>query len=330
MSSVDVIVPCYRYGHFLRQCVESVLEQSSVTVRVLILDDASPDHTAEVGASLAEEDARVSFVRHPVNRGHIATFNEGIEWASADYLLLLSADDFLLPGALHRAVQLMDRHPEVGFTYGKALERWQEGSAGEAGAPDTAADGGECIMSGPRFIEMSGCRNFVQTPTVVVRTRLQKQVGGYNPVLTHSGDMEMWLRLAAHASVGRVEAYQAVYRRHADNMSLHYYQKNYLPDLQQRRLAIDSFFEAEGRRLRNESGLHRKMFRALGCEAIGFASTAFNTGDLQSSHQLSRFALDLSPWVRLSWPWVKLACKRRLGLRGWAALQTLRSRGAPR
>ena len=46
MSSVDVFVPCYRYGHFLRECVKSVLSQSGVSVRVLIIDDASPDPVA--------------------------------------------------------------------------------------------------------------------------------------------------------------------------------------------------------------------------------------------------------------------------------------------
>ena len=45
MSSVDVIVPCYRYAHFLRECVESILSQSIGNVRVLIIDDASPDKT---------------------------------------------------------------------------------------------------------------------------------------------------------------------------------------------------------------------------------------------------------------------------------------------
>src|SRR5437868_5525237 len=107
MSSVDVIVPCYRYGHFLKQCVESVIRQESCDVRVLIVDDASPDNTPEVASVLAEADSRVTYVRHHLNKGHIATYNEGIEWASADYLLLLSADDFLLPGALYRATHAM-------------------------------------------------------------------------------------------------------------------------------------------------------------------------------------------------------------------------------
>src|SRR4051794_33278755 len=120
MSRVDVIVPCYKYAHFLRECVESVLNQP-VDVRVLILDDASPDDTPGVAAGLIARDRRVEYRRHEVNRGHIATYNEGIDWASGEYMLLLSADDLVTPGAFGRAVRLMDEHRDVGLTYGRAI-----------------------------------------------------------------------------------------------------------------------------------------------------------------------------------------------------------------
>ena len=116
MISVDVIVPCYRYGHFLRECVESVLKQVGPGLRVLVIDDASPDRTAEVAAGLAQEDSRITFRRHSTNVGHIATYNEGIEWATSKYMLILSADDYLIPGGLSRTVNLMEEHPNVGFT----------------------------------------------------------------------------------------------------------------------------------------------------------------------------------------------------------------------
>src|SRR3954451_2331626 len=103
MSSVDVIIPCYRYGHLLRECVASVLGQPGVELRVLILDDASPDDTPTVGKALAEGDVRVEYRRHAFNQSHIWTYNEGLDWASADYVLLLSADDLLTPFALRRA-----------------------------------------------------------------------------------------------------------------------------------------------------------------------------------------------------------------------------------
>jgi len=49
MSSVSVVIPCYNYGHFLEEAVTSVLDdQEGVDVRVLIIDDASSDDSADV------------------------------------------------------------------------------------------------------------------------------------------------------------------------------------------------------------------------------------------------------------------------------------------
>src|SRR5579859_8195239 len=109
MSSVSVVIPCYKYGHYLEECVASVLDdQEGVDVRVLVIDDASPDDSAEVARKIAAREPRVEVLVHTVNRGNVATFNEGLfEWADGDYSLLLSADDRLTPGALRRASDLL-------------------------------------------------------------------------------------------------------------------------------------------------------------------------------------------------------------------------------
>ncbi len=324
MSSVDVIVPCYRYGHFLRECVESVLSQSLKDVRVLIMDDASPDNTSEVGAELEREDSRVTLVRHHVNKGHIATYNEGIDWVSADYMLLLSADDYLLPGALDRAATLLDAHPEVGFVFGRVIELNADGTrtetepvAGKAGKPPAL------VLTGIQFIELTGPRNIVPTPTAVVRTALQKQVGGYCIELPHAGDMEMWLRLAANASVGILDAVQAVYRRHASNMSHAFLTKDRMPDLEQRKATIDQFGRYSASALENGREVHRRLLSLLAREAIGAASKAFNDGNLAACSTFSAFALEICPSIEKSIPWIKLSCKRSLGYGRWCALQPL-------
>jgi Glycosyl transferase family 2 len=322
MSSVDVIVPCYRYGHFLRECVESVLTQSHKHVRVLILDDASPDNTSEIGAELAREDSRVTLVRHQVNKGHIATYNEGIDWASADYMLLLSVDDYLLPGALDRAAALLDAHLEVGFVFGRAIELDTDGTRSPTESiVGNAVQSAARVLTGIQFIELTGPRNIVPTPTAVVRTALQKRVGGYRFELPHSGDMEMWLRLAAHASVGILDALQAVYRRHALNMSHAYYRQNRLPDLQQRKAALDCFMESCEHMLSNANHIRNRMLRSLSYEAVGCASGAFNDSEMELSDQLVQFAVRVFPDVKRSLPWTRFACKRQLGLKGWRAVQ---------
>ena len=324
MNCVDVIVPCYRYGRFLRACVSSVLEQQGVNVRVLIIDDCSPDHTAEVAAQLRAEDQRVSYIRHESNQGHISTYNEGIDWTRSEYYLLLSADDYLLPGALNRTVSFMDKHPSVTLAFGQAITQRDQTGVDQI-IPAAMSDAWE-MVSGRVFIKRSGATNCVPTPAAIVRTAVQKRVGGYRPELPHSGDMEMWLRLASHGDIGISQAFHAVYRRHDDNMSLNYMKSHWLPDLEQRQAALSSFFLAAELGRQEGELLRREAFRQLAQEAVGFASTAFNSGHLSTSQQLSEFALELDPGVRTSAAWLKLTGKRTVGLATWLGLRNSVSR----
>lgn len=313
---MDVIVPCYRYGHFLRGCVESILGQVGPVVRVLIIDDASPDDTAEVAADLARGDSRVDCRYHNSNIGHIATYNEGIAWAQADYMVLLSADDYLLPGALLRSTMLMDGNSSVGFTFGNAIALDDD----DQNKTSIVACGltGTRIISGLDFIKFSGPRNIVVASSAVVRTSLQKKLGGYIPELTHSGDMEMWLRFAAHGSVGFVDDVQAVYRRHSTNMSRGYSMED---DLWQRKAAFDIFFDSCRSKLSETPRLQRSLMRQLACDAVGRASGAFNGGDMELSERLSDLALRWDPAVVRTPAFARLAFKRKMGARAWSYLQ---------
>lgn len=324
MNSVDVIVPCYRYGHYLRECVTSVLTQGIESVRVLVLDDCSPDETPAVAAALVDEDSRVTYRRHAANQGHIRTYNEGIEWAEADYLLLLSADDYLLPGALKRATSLLDAHPTMSFCFGDATVASEGGSASVQGRLELprSADGSQ-LFTGAEFVNLcigNRARNFVPTPTAVVRTQLLKRLGGYRPELPHSGDLELWLRLSAHGPVGYVRGNQAVYRVHARNMSKDYSDANAMRDLEQRRAAFEAFLFACSEVLADPRRLRAELLRSLARDAVGIASTAFNDNRPELSLRLSEFAREIDSSVRRSGAWSRLALKRRLGFRLSSAL----------
>ena len=64
MASLDVIIPCYNYGHFLRACIDSLRAQYVDDLRILIIDDASTDNSAETAQKLAREDPQISVVVH--------------------------------------------------------------------------------------------------------------------------------------------------------------------------------------------------------------------------------------------------------------------------
>jgi glycosyltransferase involved in cell wall biosynthesis len=331
MSHVDVIIPCYNYGRYLPGCVHSVLGQEGVDVRVLIIDDASPDDSGAVAEELARQDGRVEARRHAANRRHIATYNEGLDWAAGDYLLLLSADDLLAPGALRRAASLMDAHPEVGLTYGRQV-RFSSDVPPTAG-PATA-DCGWRILSGGEFLEWC-CgtgQNPVATPTAVVRTALQKRLGGYRKELPHTADMELWLRIAAHAAVGVIDADQAYKRMHPSNMQ-HQYLGSGLGDLPHRHAAFEALFSEYGSRLPDAPRLRARATATLAEEAFWAASRAFERGDLPSYQQCLDCAARLNPGLRTQPLWARLRWKRRMGPWIWGVvrpvLQLLRRASRP-
>jgi len=318
-TTVDIVIPCYRYGNFLQESVESVLSQQDVDVRILILDDASPDNTADVGGELARLHRNVEFRRHAANKGHITTYNEGIEWASAELFLLLSADDYLLPGALKRAARLMDARPGMSFVFGNAFLEFDDG-ARELRGPGAGLSMAETsVLPCVDFMRLMQGKNVVPTPTAVVRTSAQKRVGGYCHELPHSGDMAMWLRLAAEGDVGFVNAAQAVYRMHSRNMSRSY-SSSRLPDVLQRRAAIDHFLaHVSGP---DESRLRKILLEALGRDAVSQASAAFNEGDVGISNQLSGIAKEYYPGVCYTAPWFRYQMHRAIGRRAWGAFRS--------
>ena len=320
MSSVDVVVPCYNYAHYLEKCVLSILDQGGVEVRILIIDDASSDRSAQVGAQLAASDRRVTFRRHEQNLGHIKTFNEGvIGWASAKYTLLISADDALAPGALARAAKIMDEHDGVGMTYGMGQVIVDDHTPARI---EPVADFDFKIISGRRYLQFS-CEhgNGVPTPTAVVRTELQHQVGGYNPKMLHTSDMEMWMRLAAQSSIGVIRAVQGYYRWHGGNMTLGYVRGMH-GDRRQRIYTCNEVLETWGAQTEGMADWVATMRRRYVGDACWYAGLAMERGDPESARVCLEFAKELDPALWRSPSWWRYLAKRCLGRK---LSQTLRA-----
>lgn len=285
MPKVDIVVPCYNYGRFLTACVKSALEQSVRDIRVLIIDDASTDDSLIVAKELARDDPRVSVIAHSQNKGHIETYNEGIAWAAADYFLLLSADDMLVAGALQRATKIMDENADVVLTHGDCIA-WRD----DRPLPVVEQAHDYTWKRHDLIFEMCGTAvNLVPTPTAIGRTKTQKAVGGYRASLPHAGDLEMWLRYAAHGSVAQISAVQAIYRKHAAAMSNSYY-KRMLLDYRQCQQAFDSFFDEYHARLTDSSYLRRVTAQTLAKRMFRNGIGVFRRGHIVEGIQLVRAA----------------------------------------
>jgi len=115
---VSVVIPVYNAGAFVREAVESALQQPE-TQEVVLVEDGSLDNSLEVCEALANEYEKVKFYRHPggENRGAGATRNLGIEKSQYEYIAFLDADDYFLPNRFRIAKRMFANDPTLEGVY---------------------------------------------------------------------------------------------------------------------------------------------------------------------------------------------------------------------
>lgn len=299
MAGVDVVVPCYNYGRYLRDCVDSILSQDLEDIRVLIIDNASSDDSAVVARQIAKEDPRIEVVIHDSNLGPQASYNEGIDWARAKYFLILDADDLLTPNCLKHAIAILEDQPDVVFAHGEELQlTFPAGVVPKTVQPQP--EPGWSISSGLEVIEHLARFpvNHVDAPTVVRRTSAQKKAGYYRTELPYTDDLELWLRLAMLGDVAETKRVQAVRRLHARRASVEY-QSAQEKDFVERKAAFDSFFTKEARQLPNASYLQGLIHRRLAHHAYWSALSHLLRGYPATAWKLLKFAATHDPSVTI-------------------------------
>jgi glycosyltransferase involved in cell wall biosynthesis len=296
MGGIDVVVPCYQYGRFLSENVNSILSQPVQDLRVLIVDNGSTDNTLEAAKEIANGDSRVQIFAYKTNRGQHASYNAGIDWASSEFFMILDADDVLAPGCLSRAVDVLSADPSIAFAHGKELET-NLPSEVLAKLDGNSQPTDWHISRGLDFIDRM-CRagnNIVGATTVVRRTSMQKVVGYYPPQLERANDLNMWLRMATLGNVAETEAVQGIRRRHANQLS-EFYRDRLVCDFMELSNNFEHFFRNEGGSIRGSNEARRVATRKIAGNALVAGVKRFLKGRVAESGELFDFAF--SAWRR--------------------------------
>lgn len=107
---LSVIIPVYNVEKYLRECVDSVLNQDLKDMEILLVDDCSTDSTARICREYASKDARIKFFEMPENRGPGVARNIALDYADGDYCTFVDADDLLAPEAFSTMVAFAKRN----------------------------------------------------------------------------------------------------------------------------------------------------------------------------------------------------------------------------
>ena len=110
---VSIGLPVYNGQHYLRQAIESIVNQTYRNFEVIICDNASTDDTPAICAEYAAREPRIRYHRQPQNIGATANFNRTFELASGPYFKWAAHDDVLEPTYLEKCVAVLEQTPDA-------------------------------------------------------------------------------------------------------------------------------------------------------------------------------------------------------------------------
>jgi len=105
MPKVSVIVPVYNSEQELRDCLDSLVEQTEKDIEIIVIDDGSTDNSPEIEAEYQKKYPNIKVYRNERNLGQSETRNRGIELAEGDYIAFLDSDDYVNPGMYEELYQ---------------------------------------------------------------------------------------------------------------------------------------------------------------------------------------------------------------------------------
>jgi glycosyltransferase involved in cell wall biosynthesis len=206
---VSVVMTVYNAERYLREAVESILNQTFGDFEFIVVNDGSTDGSRRILEEYARRDGRIRLVSRP-NTGIVAAANEGIAAARGEYLARMDADDVSLPRRFEKQVAYLDAHPECVIVGSRVLSTDPHGIPV---APSEHALTHEEIDA--QLMTATGGWALLQ-PATMMRLDAVRAVGGYRGKYNISEDHDLFLRLAERGKVANLPEVLFHYRRRYD------------------------------------------------------------------------------------------------------------------
>ena len=194
---LTVCLPTFNKVGYLPTAIESVLAQEFHDYELLIVDDASTDHTGEAVGGF--RDSRIRYICNPQNIGLVGNWNRCLELACAEYVIIFHDDDVMLPGLLRREVEVLESNPGAILVHSAA--QTIDGSGAVLCVPPPRS--WPAFSSGFEFVARYWSLNqsYVVMPSAMFRKTPALKLGAFNPDLKYSADADLWQRLAFEGQI---------------------------------------------------------------------------------------------------------------------------------
>jgi len=223
-KSVTAVVVVYNGEKYLKDCLQSIVDQDYQPLEILVIDDGSTDSTPSIIKSFGR---KIIYFRQD-NAGIAIARNKGIELAIGEYIAFLDADDIWCPGKITAQMQIIDTYPQYAVVFG-GFDRID-------GSFEYKAFNDLCLQTiKPEIDEhWSGwlyprmlLDSWVHIITAVFPKKIVSEIGGFDPDKKVGEDYDFWIRVSKKYQMAKISCTLALYRDNPGSVTTKFNPRNY-------------------------------------------------------------------------------------------------------
>lgn len=292
---VSVIMSVYNGEKYVKNAIESILNQTFEDFEFIIINDGSTDKTKEILEGF--KDMRL-FIMHQENSGLTLSLNNAIELSRGEYIARMDADDISLPQRFELQVKFLDENKDiavVGSHYYIIDDQ------------DRIIDT-RYVICEPELIQealLTSCQ--FGHGTVMIRKNVLNEVGYYNPEAIHVEDYELWLRMAENFKMSNLDTILYKWRSQENQIARKYQkeQQKYtqiIRQLAKKRRNVSVLYQPSKQLIER---IGRKRLSEIYFE-LGIISIFANEELHEAKNQLF-ISMKYNPWNIKTYPYLCLA-----------------------
>jgi glycosyltransferase involved in cell wall biosynthesis len=206
-GAVDVVVPVRDGAKTISAALRSVLRQTTLPSRIIVVDDGSKDDTASIVADIGND--LIEFVRTPpVSISHAR--NIGVKASRAEFVAFLDADDLWHPDKLRRQLRVFTEHENAAVVYCGTVKRRPSGTIRDLVPPSLKGFVLQGLLSGGHAGNSS---------SIIVKRKALLQIGGYDETIIFGQDVDLLLRLATRYEFHFADEFLVDVSEHPDSIT---------------------------------------------------------------------------------------------------------------
>lgn len=222
----SIITASYNYQDYIKETIESVINQTYANWEMIIVDDGSKDNSVEVIKSYCQKDERIKLFQHEngVNKGLVETIKLAIQKTSSQWIVFLESDDIITPEYLEKKLNIIENNAEVGFIFNDVEFFGDEKAINDF---DGICKIQEEVLKDKTFITVKDFEKINPVKTfscVAIKKELLENID-FNTPVKQWVDYYLWMQVASKCKLYYIEEKLTKWRMHKNS-----YNNSKIPD----------------------------------------------------------------------------------------------------